>query len=269
LKNAQHSYKLILDIGNSQTKYHLITNTNFTLYSLSALKERLLGLEQIDIYVLSTVPERVSSSVAELTSALAGIIKINNIFKNNIDNTWLEGSYLGLGADRIVKLCGALTLYHNYSVILFDFGTATTMSLGCKAPSADSRGVFKGGFIASGLKTSIKALNQNCSLLDDFSEQDLAELISEIEAKPVAQRFFSTREQIIYGAYQAHLGLIGRWLEQASEIFKTDNQKLIKLATGGEAKIFAPGLFDEYIESSVLLDRFFGEYVDRQNRNAN
>jgi len=251
------------------TKYHLITNNNFTLYSLSALKERLLGLEQIDIYVLSTVPEQVSSSVAELTSALAGIIKINNIFKNNIDNKVLEGSYLGLGPDRIAKLSGALTLYHNYNVILFDFGTATTMSLGCKASSAGSMGIFKGGFIASGLKTSIKALNQNCSALDDFSEHDLAELISEIEAKPVEQRFFSTREQIIYGAYQAHLGLISRWFEQACEIFKNDNEKLIKLATGGEAKIFAPGLFDEYIESSVLLDRFFGEYVDRQNSNTN
>lgn len=257
MKNAHHNSKLILDIGNSQTKYHLITNNYFTLYSLDELKERVLGLDNIDLYVVSTVPDKSANVVAETVSSLKTFVTINNIFDNVCYQ--ILGSYLGLGVDRITKLCGALTLYPNYSVILFDFGTATTMSIGRDEPKE-----FLGGFIASGFKTSLKALGDYCSALPDCSESDLIAVLDQRETINLD----STEKQIVYGAYQAHLGLIKNWQAQAKEILNNIDKPVTCIATGGQAKLFS-NLFDQTVESSVLFNAFFDQYAQSKNNYAN
>ena len=224
---------------------------------MDELKERVLGLDNIDVYVVSTVADKSASFLAETVSSLNGLVKINKIIDNL--NYLIPGSYLGLGVDRVSKLCGALTLYHNYNVILFDFGTATTMSIGRIEPME-----FLGGFIASGFKNSLKALGDYCSALPDCSESDLIPLLG--QRQPI--NLDSTEKQIVYGAYQAHLGLIKNWQDQAREILKNSDKPITCIATGGQAKIFAQ-LFDECVESSVLLNAFFDQYAKSKNNYAN
>jgi type III pantothenate kinase len=73
-----------------------------------------------------------------------------------------------LGMDRLVNACSARLLYPDTSLVVVDFGTATTFDL----VTAD--GVYLGGAIAPGLYTMAEGLPERTSRLPHISLEGLA-----------------------------------------------------------------------------------------------
>ena len=105
-----------------------------------------------------------------------------------------------IGADRIADAVAARALY-GAPVIVLDFGTATNMEV------IDKDGKFRGGVIAPGVETSMKALFSNAALLP---EVELADPVgawgtNTVEAMQVG---------IVYGEGDRVDGLVRRMWDQ-------------------------------------------------------
>ncbi len=179
-------------------------------------------------------------------------IKIYNPLKDSS----LTGLYPGIGADRVAKLDAAHRLFPDRDIVLFDFGTATTMSI-CNAA-----GEFLGGYIATGLELSLKAL-ANCAELPDISAMLSASQIPDpnqlagSSETPNEQNYGtnfgpakSTKEAILSGAILAQHGLISAWLDAAHKI----SSNPISIASGGAARFFVER-FDHHIPAAELLSK--------------
>ncbi len=163
----------------------------------------------------------------------------------------LKGLYTGLGADRVAKLDAARVRYPKRDIILFDFGTATTVSV------ANAEGEFLGGFIALGFAACLEALG-DCSELPDLSSVILSEAKDlhnaakgsfALRAQDDNWLGKSTDEAILKGTVLAHNALIDSWLELACEV---TNDPVI-IATGGQREIFA-AKFEQNISAAKLFN---------------
>jgi type III pantothenate kinase len=140
-----------------------------------------------------------------------------------------------VGADRIANALAAAHLYPDRSIIVVDFGTATTLCV----VSADR--AYLGGIIVPGVRISMEVLDQRTAQLP------AVEIV-----KPSAVVGRSTVESIQSGLYFAQVGavreLIGRVRREA---FPTE--EVIVVATGGFAGLYEPeGLFDTVVSDLAL-----------------
>lgn len=223
--------QLIIDIGNTSVKYYYAGQEFSSLEKLPhvAIKSAL---------IVSTVP---SQNNTEQDNFIIWALKHGahdpeiNIYEPLKDSK-LKKLYTGIGADRIAKLDAARAQDPNRDIILFDFGTATTMTV------CNSQGEFIGGFIALGLNASLRALG-NCSELPNLSSHcdDHSD-----EAIHLAK---STDEAILSGSILAHQALIDSWLKSARLV--TSNA--LTIATGGQREFFADK-FERVCSSAELFN---------------
>ena len=124
-----------------------------------------------------------------------------------------------VGADRIVNVAGAWNL-HQCSLIVVDFGTATTFDV------IDREGAYRGGAIAPGLQTSLDALVRRTAKLRQV----------EICAPPqVTGR--TTEQAMQSGLFYGYAGLVEGLVQQ----LRSENPDVERvLATGGLAKVLQP-----------------------------
>lgn len=244
-------------------KYYLGPDLYFSVYNAKDLSNKITAenIHELDVFAISTVTGKSHFIIQELKDLNPDlVINIKSLLDDNVNReNYLANSYKTLGLDRLAKLCGALVLRPNNNIILFDFGTATTMTLA--KPHSELYGDFVSGYITPGFKTSIRALDHYCHALDDYSSSDL---LKHLETRRDDLR--DTEAQIIYGCYQAHRGLVKQWLTQAEQAL--DKRDTISIATGGHAEIFGE-FFDEVLDSSVLLNGFFDKDTQRQNSHTN
>ncbi len=221
--------QLIIDIGNSSVKYY------YAGQEFSSLDKLPKGVVTTAL-VISTVPSQ-NNIEQDNFIIWAGKEASVHIYDPQQDSK-LKGLYAGIGADRIAKLEAARRRYPNRDIILFDFGTATTMTV------CNSQGEFLGGFIALGLEVSLKALG-NCSELPSL---DLTSMRSQSRVQNLSLGN-TTNEAILSGALLAHNALIDSWLESAR---KTTNNA-VTIATGGQRELFATK-FDHSISAAELFN---------------
>ncbi len=143
---------------------------------------------------------------------------------------------LEVGADRIANAIGATHLYPDRNLIVVDLGTATTFDV-VKAGRD-----YLGGAILPGLRTAMKALEQNTARLPEVEILPAAELIGR-----------STVEGIQSGLYFGHRAMIRELSREIRErVFRNDAALLI--GTGGFSRLFAhEGLFDDLVPDLVLI----------------
>lgn len=165
---------LAMDIGNSQTKVgifrdgHLIQTHRFTAKGLSteAFLENLAPFFQTEkpagIVYGSVVPD-LAENLATPLSRLSGLPASHIVFcsPNTLPLPIDLNGYPpeDLGSDRLANLCAAQALFPNQTVLVVDFGTATTWNL------LDATGKFLGGAIAPGLATFWDVLSQKTGRL--------------------------------------------------------------------------------------------------------
>lgn len=126
---------------------------------------------------------------------------------------------LSVGPDRIVNTLAALQLYHR-DTIAVDFGTATTFD----CISAD--GVFLGGVIAPGLRTSAESLVRRTAVLPRVELLPPPTVIGRRTDAAI-------RSGIVYGGIESVDGIVRRIKAE----WKTD---ALVVATGGLASVIGP-----------------------------
>ena len=140
-----------------------------------------------------------------------------------------------LGADRIVNAVAAYQLYQK-SLIIIDFGTATTFDVGSQ------KGEYLGGAISPGIMIASEALFREASKLPRV---EIFEKPNEVVGKDTAM---SIKSGIIYG----YAGLVDGIVERMKRQMYTDP---MVLATGGLAPLMADVAHSiEKVESSLTLE---------------
>jgi type III pantothenate kinase len=132
-----------------------------------------------------------------------------------------------LGADRIVDCVAAFQRYGGPAIIV-DLGTATTFDV------IGRSGAYKGGAIAAGVATSLKALASNA-----------AQLFNVELHMPDAVIGRNTADQLRSGIVAGHLAMLEGMIERTRAELGADAQVIV---TGGLAPLFADrsSLFDHF-----------------------
>lgn len=120
-----------------------------------------------------------------------------------------------LGNDRICSAVGAYMKFKGKkNLLIIDFGTATTFNV-------VSKGVFKGGMISTGIKTSADALMSKTTLPKVFLSSDVKLINNETEGAIISGIVF---QQVLF---------IQKAIEEYRKLFKD----LYVVATGGGLEI--------------------------------
>ena len=151
-----------------------------------------------------------------------------------------------LGADLVCGAVGALLKYKP-PLIIFDFGTATTIS------GIDSTGAFLGGSIIPGINVSLKALSSSAAQLQDINTDSGS--IGVIGTNTID----SMRSGSILGSASMMDGMISRYKEVLGE-------DATVVATGGLASSVTPYCKTKEIilDNDLLLDGLLAIY--RRNK---
>lgn len=151
-----------------------------------------------------------------------------------------------MGADLVCGAVGALLKY-KAPLIVFDFGTATTIS------GIDGGGSFLGGSIIPGVNVSLRALSSSAAQLQDINTDSGA--ISVIGTNTVD----SMRSGVILGNASMMDGMIRRYREALGE-------DALVVATGGLAGSIVPYCETKgiIIDDTLLLDGLYAIY--KKNR---
>lgn len=140
-----------------------------------------------------------------------------------------------LGADRLATAVAAVDRYPDRSLIILDFGTATTVC----AVRADK--TYLGGAIFPGIKTAMESLTQKTAKLSAVTIVD--------DPVPLGK---TTEENIQSGLFYGQLGAAMMLVDRYQELVFKDEPALV-IGTGGYAQLFQEeGLFD-HLEPDLVL----------------
>ena len=172
-----------------------------------------------NITISSVVPE-VNDDIAQAVVDLTGITPhfFSIADAQGIISIDVE-SPAQLGKDRLADAIGAARCY-GVPAIVIDFGTATTLGV------IDENGVFKGGMIIPGVKTSLSALSTRASQLPSITIEKPAHFIGRNTLECM-------QSGILYGTAAMIDGLI-------DQLSATLNATPKIIATGGMSKTIVP-----------------------------
>jgi len=231
-------YYIVGDIGNTSTRICLLNKSkilksiffetkNIFLkgYIKKILKKLVKNSLKNEILFSSVVPlafrnikqvlKKTNYKVLEVKSLnLQKLIKINI---NNINQ---------LGSDRIVNSIEGKK-YNNCLII--DFGTATTFDI-------VKNGIYEGGVIAPGVKSSIKNLSQSTALLPMFDLKNKQKSYGK-----------NTKDALNAGFIWGYDGLINNIINKITSNWK---MKYKIILTGGYAN-----LFKKIIKKKTIVDK--------------
>ena len=150
-------FRLILDIGNSASKYAVVNGRNI----VRSEKSDLPSLE-ILARLLQEYPETASGIIAAsgrepaeiydfLSSRLKPVVKFNSATPVPVRNMYKTPETLGV--DRLAGAIGANSFFPNENILLFSFGTALTIDF-------ISENKYLGGNISPGLQMRFQALHK-------------------------------------------------------------------------------------------------------------
>lgn len=146
-----------------------------------------------------------------------------------------------LGSDLVCAAVGAMQK-HKPPMVLFDLGTATTIS------AIDRNGVFLGGSIIPGVRVSLNALSQSTAQLPHIS--------TELEGDTVigGNTIDSMKSGIVLGTASMMEGMIDRYKDVLGD-------DAVVIATGGLAPSIAKHCRrDVIIDSDLLSDGLYTLY---------
>ncbi len=164
------------------------------------------------------------SVVPEAAAAIAQVFRADNKLILEVrteTHKIISGIYETMGADRICNALAGWKLYgQGCPVVVFDFGTATTLT--AITPS----GQFAGGLITAGLGLTAKSLHNKAAQLP------VLELPDKTNKRLLLA--FDTPEAMRAGTILAHVGCVEKWVKAAqSQLGRT----ITVIATGGWSTI--------------------------------
>jgi type III pantothenate kinase len=236
---------LAVEVGNTNTTFGLFASAGelTTAYRLSTGRERMPDewfamlaallasdghkLAEVDGVIISSVVPSVTTWLVNMTRHRLRIdpVIVSGDLDVGLDLDVDEPGHLG--ADRIVDCVAAFQRYGGPAIIV-DLGTATTFDV------IGRSGAYKGGAIAAGVATSLKALASNA-----------AQLFNVELHMPDAVIGRNTADQLRSGIVAGHLAMLEGMIERTRAELGTDVQVIV---TGGLAPLFADrsSLFDHF-----------------------
>ena len=229
---------IIGDIGNTSTRICLLNKSkilksiifdtkNIFLndYILKIIKKIFRRNLKKEILFSSVVPLALKKIKTSLKKKNYKVLEVKNlnlkkIIKINIKNI------NQLGSDRIVNSIEAKKFKN---CLIIDFGTATTFDI-------VKNGIYEGGVIAPGIKSSIKNLSQSTALLPMFDLKN--------QQKSYGK---NTKDALNAGFIWGYEGLINNIINKITINWKM-NYKII--LTGGYAN-----LFKKIIKRTTIVDQ--------------
>ena len=232
---------LVGDIGNTLTKICLV-NKDYKISKEYSVETKKLFLDNNIYKFISPVLKKnlkkkilFSSVVPNIYSRIKQIIHSKNFQCYEIKNLPLKkiikiniDSYSQLGSDRIANAIGAFNLFKSNCLVV-DFGTATTFDI-VKKP-----GIYIGGVIAPGIKSSILNLNKSTAALPILNLKPNLKIYGK-----------NTKDALNAGFLWGYQGLINNIIKKITLKFGT---KFKIILTGGYAKIFA-----KFINNKSTID---------------
>jgi len=231
---------LLIDIGNSRTKYILADLIN-------AKKSLVVDNYCIDVNWLDDnfgLAEKFLISCVSSNAILNVIINWANIRAIEVKVIESEARRYGvvsiyqqpkkLGVDRWLAMIGALSLYSDKNVLIIDAGTATTIDL------LSANGQHHGGWILPGINLMIDTLLANTSKIK-----------SNTDVKPSLSFGENTNTNVNNACWGATIGAINLAMTQARKELGSIDEILL---TGGNAKYIEALLEDKIIiEDNLIL----------------
>ncbi|MDX2346624.1 MAG: type III pantothenate kinase [Legionella sp.] len=212
------------------------TSDELGLFLKQVLRENNCNPEDIKQIAIGSVVPQLDYS---LRSACIKYFSIDPFFLQAGVKTGLNIKYrnpVDVGADRIADAIAATHRFPGKSLIMVDFGTATTFCV------VDAKKAYLGGAILPGLRLSMDALSHNTAKLPS------ADIV---RVKQVVGR--STVESIQSGIYFGALGAVKEVIGRVkSQVFA--EEEVLVLATGGFAALFEKEKVYDYLLPDLVLE---------------
>ena len=232
---------LSVDIGNTSISLGLfkdgelvyskkISQDGFNLRKLNALKKKFFNKDTKKIIISSVVPECDFIFKKFLTDNLLDFYFLKKLRKKiNLKINLKKKSEIG--DDRIANIIFAKEKF-NKSIIIVDFGTATTLDV------LNKFGVYHGGVITPGIEVSLNTLKNKTAKLPLVKFAKTTRVVG-----------FNTREAIQSGFFWGYCSMIEGLIRR---IIKEQNDEFNIVLTGGNASYF-----NNIFENVILIDEFF------------
>ena len=227
---------LVIDIGNSNVVFGCVedgnllytariatvrdkTSDEYALLIDGMLKMKGIDASQIEGGIISSVVPELKTVLYITGKKLTGkdFLIVGSGLKTGL-NIRID-SPDKMGSDLVVDAVAALAKYSQPTVI-FDLGTATTMSV------LDEDGVYIGGMIMPGLRTSVYALSSRAAQLPYINLVAPNDLIGK-----------NTVDCMQAGAIYGHASMLDGLIERVEEKLK---QPVTPVITGGLSRVVVP-----------------------------
>jgi len=233
---------LTIDVGNTSVFFCFFKGVkvvNYVRLNKSEInKEKITKIIrgfQRDYNSLKIIISSVVPSISNLLKVILKDFKFEFFFlseiKKKINLKTKIKNKDSIGDDRIVNMFYARELYKR-SVIIVDFGTATTFDL------LDNQGVYSGGVITPGIDLSLKSLKDQTAKLPLVVFKKTKNILGTTTQNAIQSGFF-------WGYISMVEGLISRIKKEKKTNFKI-------VLTGGNAHYFS-----DYVKNITLIDKFF------------
>ena len=246
---------LCLDIGNSQihsgvflangelqlqfrhNTSHVGSSDQFAIFLLQVLRENGIDPRKISKVAIASVVPSVDYSVA---SAFVKYFKLTPLFLQPGTKTGIKiasNNPAEIGADLIAAAVGGVVRYPGKHLLIFDFGTATTLIY--ITPAAE----FVGGALLPGIRLMMESLQNNTAKLFTVNISEPKQAISK-----------DTRLAIQSGLYYCQVGAAKELISQVVVEFKVPRHEMMVLGTGGFATMLnTSNVFDEIVPDLLLI----------------
>ena len=246
---------LCLDIGNSQIHCGVFANDNklkaqfrhntshvgssdqFGIFLLDVLRENNILPQDIKKVAIASVVPSVDYSIA---SAFVKYFNLAPMFLVPGIKTGIKIASNNpgeIGADLIAGAVGGVTKYPNKHLLIFDYGTATTVIY--ITPKAE----FVGGAVLPGIRLMMESLQNNTAKLFTVNISAPKQAISK-----------DTRSAIQSGLYYSQVGATKELIAQVVAEYQINRGELVVIGTGGFASMLnMSNIFDEIVPDLLLL----------------
>ena len=212
---------LVIDIGNTLSKIAVIDSgkilevfscEHITLLYLSDILSK---YQKVNRAILSSVRGENIEIERFLGRNLGYFLKLTHSVPVPIINCYSTPNTLGM--DRVIGAVGAIDLFPNKEILIFDLGSAITID------RITAKGEYLGGNISPGMSMRFKSLNFFTKKLPLCKKNNDISLIGK-----------TTEEAIVNGVINGIINEIDGYIYT----FKQNNDKIVTIFTGGDANYF-------------------------------
>lgn len=223
---------LVIDISNGRTKLALVCGGKLVsevrmLPTAAVTAPALQALCADWMYVAVALCSVVPKAVAVAESFFASRVPVLRV-SAAADLPVEFCSYAGcatLGADRVANAVAAVALYPQEALAVIDAGTATTVDVVLPPERAGEKSRFRGGAIAPGVGTMVRALHGGTAQLPEVPL-----------VLPVHSVGENTVEALQNGCVRGYRGLLRELLQSMEQECRC---RLRPVLTGGDAPLLA------------------------------